>query len=100
MSFSGRKTSNGNFLSRILCGTLFFVYALYPATLFHLPFGIPPLVARIAVRFMVIIVQFVLLIVALVSVCQGIVPLKTIPLFRSFPLRSSFLNSSPQSAYT
>jgi hypothetical protein len=56
MSFSGRKTSNGDFPSRILCGTLFFVYALHPAALSHLPFGIPSLVARIAVQFMVIIV--------------------------------------------
>jgi hypothetical protein len=100
MSFSSRTTSNSDIPSRILCGTLFFVYALHPAVLSHLPYGIPLLVARIAIRFMVIIVRFVLSIVVLVSLCPGIVSFKAIPLFQSFPLRSSFLNLPLQSACT
>jgi hypothetical protein len=100
ISFSGRRTSNGDFPLRVLYSTLFFVYVLYPATLSYLHFGIPLLVARIAVQFMVIIIRFIFLIMILVSLYLLIVSVKTIPLFQSFSLRLSFLNSPPQSSCT
>jgi hypothetical protein len=47
----------------------------HPDALSHLPFGIPPFVARIAVRFMVIIFLLVLSMITFVSLCPGTVSL-------------------------
>jgi hypothetical protein len=62
--------------------------------------GIPPLVARVAVRFMVIMALLVLSMIAFVSLCPGTVSLSWIPLCRSSSAKRLFLNSPPQSAWT
>jgi len=94
--FFPRKTSIWVFPERLLCGTLFFVYALHADALSHKDLGRPGLI--IAVRFMVNIVQLARSAMVFVSLSWGIVSLRVIPLCFNSAASSLLRNSPPQSA--